>query len=86
MRDDVICKISLIVASLGAILWSLVTVAGVNPVSAIFGKTGYRDFWRKAFAPTDPFARFFEYSPVERLIYLLIGIAGAVSLRCALQK
>jgi uncharacterized membrane protein YuzA (DUF378 family) len=86
MKDSTVCKFCFILAALGAINWSLTTAAGINPVAKIFGKSGHSDFWGKAFAPKSGFAKFFEYGPLERWIYILIGIAGAVSLVCVLRS
>ena len=86
MDDKFVCKVCFIIAALGAINWSLTTAAGINPVAKIFGKSGYRDFWGKAFAPKSGFQKFFEYGLFERWIYIGIGVAGAVSLVCALRS
>jgi uncharacterized membrane protein YuzA (DUF378 family) len=79
-----LCKISFLIACVGAMMWALTTISGFNPVAKIFGKESSKSFWAKAFRPENGFATFYEYSLAERFIYFAIGAAGAYALLCEL--
>ena len=83
MLVDIICKISYIIAAIGAINWAT-TSLGFNFVNKSLGHPDYKDFYQSIFSPKTKESTFFKYGRFEKSTYILIGAAGIISLFCVL--
>ena len=85
MKAKLICQLSIILAAIGAINWAT-TALGYNAVSKALGNKDYKDVWQNMMAPKDGHSPFFRYGPFEKMVYLLVGAAGMITLVCVIAS